>query len=186
MELLLLCCEVCAGEFVIHRRCYRGHVYCGTDCQAAGRRVTARVAHRRHRQSPEGREEHREAERERRERRRVGDHASKNWTCRAEMVGPEKEVPDVADDYAVSVQTTQLAAPAPVGALVREQLGVGDGSAASPSTPQGFVAVRPFSRACIVCGGREGRVVRVACGLARRHARGPPAHARDARRQPGS
>jgi len=58
---------------------------------------------------------------------------------RAEMVGAEKEVHDVAYDHTASVQTTQLAAPAPIRALARVPVGVGGASAASPSTLSGRV-----------------------------------------------
>ena len=66
LERLILQCRLCNNEFVIHRRCYRGHVFCGAGCRKRGGRETAGAARRRYRQSDEARKDHRDAERARR------------------------------------------------------------------------------------------------------------------------
>ena len=47
--------------FFIHRSCFRGHVYCSTECRRDARRRFERRARQRHRRSSEGRADHRDA-----------------------------------------------------------------------------------------------------------------------------
>jgi len=87
----VLQCRLCGGPFVIHRRCFRGHAYCGDPCRHEGRRRTARAARRRYRESlgADGRADHREREQARRSNCRVEDHGSENLTASADLLAPE-------------------------------------------------------------------------------------------------
>jgi hypothetical protein len=171
----VLTCQMCGDEFVVHRHCYRGHVYCGQSCQAAGRRKTARASHRHHRQSVEGRRDHRDAERLRRERRRVGDHCSKNSTGRAEMAGTEgvsnvSEYSDTSSCHAAAAPTGRVERlpGRPMGYHVRAE------SAEVPSDRGALHRQRLVSGACIVCGSRHGLLVRTTSSRARGVPRAPP------------
>lgn len=51
-------CRWCSKLFHVCRRCNRGHAYCSAACRVSGYRERRRAANRRHRHSPEGREDH--------------------------------------------------------------------------------------------------------------------------------
>lgn len=167
---MILTCRLCDEEFVIHRHCYRGHVYCSETCQGRGRVETARAARRSYRRSPEGREDHRDAQRVRRKKRRVGDHSSKILTKLTEIDSPREER-DVSEGESRSV-------PHPPTVQVRRRvhpmasLRLGAYNAAEATTPASHgddhLLERLASRACIACGGRHGRLVRAVGGRARR------------------
>lgn len=176
MERLIITCPICGRSFVIHRRHYRGHVYCGKACRLIGGKMTACAAHRRHRQSPEGRADHRDAERERRARRRVGDHTSKNLTGMSEDTRIQ-EVSVVPDEKSRSVPFSSATAMQRSLHAVANHWLSSDGGAQSKNAPlhsRAFILERLAGQACIVCGGRDGRLVRMLDRRPHRDSRGPP------------
>ena len=171
---MAICCRICHEDFVIHRRCYRGHVYCSDECREQGRRLTAKAAHDAHRSSEEGRLDHRDAERERRaHRKRVGDQSSKKLTesvklnvdetntpSKAWSISPVPDAPERRGVYAV--------------AAYRVTGNDGPPTRTQPTISDVIVLERLASRACIACGRRDGRLVRMVDGGDRSHNRGPP------------
>jgi hypothetical protein len=63
----------CRLLFFICSHCYRGQKYCSQPCRQASRREQRRTANRRHRRSPEGRQDQKRRQRE--YRRRIADRA---------------------------------------------------------------------------------------------------------------
>ncbi len=171
MGRLVIRCKSCGDAFVVHGRCYRGHAYCGTVCQRAGRALTARAARLRFRQTQAGREEHREAERSRRDRRRVADQCSKNLPNLSEIAA-RSEKSDACANETRSVPH-QLASRARRGIhpLARLRLNAdGDTVVAANAADAGDVVLeRLAGRACIACGARDGRLVFVVGGRPRGH-----------------
>lgn len=51
-------CRCCSRLFYVCSRCNRGHAYCSGTCRERGYRERREAANRRHRMSPEGREDH--------------------------------------------------------------------------------------------------------------------------------
>jgi hypothetical protein len=72
----------CRLLFFVCSHCYRGQRYCSLACRLASRVEQLRVANRRHRQSPEGREDQRDRQRE--YRRRQADRA-RAWSEKTVM-----------------------------------------------------------------------------------------------------
>ena len=66
-----LSCRWCHKPFHICPEHLRWHAYCSPECRAAGYARVKREARKRHRESPEGREDHRDAEKERRRKKRA-------------------------------------------------------------------------------------------------------------------
>ncbi|MCH9685168.1 MAG: hypothetical protein K0V04_27270, partial [Deltaproteobacteria bacterium] len=81
----------CSQLFFICRCCDCGHRYCGRKGSRLMREASLRRARRRHRDSPEGRDDHRDRQREYRRRRaaRVVDHGANNLP--SAVLSPEKK-----------------------------------------------------------------------------------------------
>jgi hypothetical protein len=59
-------CRRCARIFYICQTCWRGQAYCCDACRQTSQREAHRLAQKKYRQTPNGREAHRQAERRRR------------------------------------------------------------------------------------------------------------------------
>lgn len=112
MELFLLVCVGCDSEFILDRRCYRGHQYCCPKCAQQGREESLARANAAYDTSVKGRKNHRDRENRRRQKKKKtqGVEAKKltdqcspvtaqECTIENEVVAPTESRPAVpADD----------------------------------------------------------------------------------------
>lgn len=75
MELSLLVCVACDVEFVLDRRCYRGHQYCSPECAQKGREESLTRAKALYEASSKGKKNHRDRENRRRQMRKKTEGA---------------------------------------------------------------------------------------------------------------
>lgn len=64
--LIKIVCRHCKKLFLMCRRCYRGHVYCGDACRKEAQKTAHRESQRNYRQTDKGKLTHRENEKKRR------------------------------------------------------------------------------------------------------------------------
>jgi hypothetical protein len=178
MDRVVIVCICCTRPFVIHRKCYRGHRYCGDLCRSTQRCLRVRKYRRHHRASLEGRLDHRDAERARRKRlrRNVGDHTSKKLTRSASFEGDEENIPSPGHNTRpnpATHQSTTRRGPhtlVPYGFIGNRHPLTG----AAARLWQALTLERLADRACIACGERTGNLDGVLGTYHRPRPRAPP------------